>query len=832
VDTFQAKRDKAKAEAARRYRQRKIGDAEYKRKEADRKKRQRQKLKEDESTEHKLRQKELSRMRQARYRERKKNTVPETVEANGDTALPTTVKRQTRAEHDRKKEYWRERKRIQRGNLSSQKKRRIREYDRNRKRRVPEFVPFRSQTESEQPLTGSDKPSTSTSQSAVRQKAYRVKKKLPKSPGKFADVMHHIVRNATPRKRTALRNLGITTSPIKAKKRLDTVVSSLRDTMTSLNKKNDPQSRIAKRCLAMSLKRVRGPKSYKHVAGELGIGYKFLRKYTRNTAQCDTDGNEQSLDSLFSVKKRKDALDPVTLERVAEHYAAAAAFVPDTRSVSKKTMTAKKVLNESVNSVFEDFKKLNPDTQISQSTFAKLRPKHVQTTKCQKLYQSRCEYCSNAKLKIATINKLCEKNRAAQCKISDRDHLLDITMCPKHEDDKFHKKTCIQRRCDDCGVANLHEHLKPLVDTVKDTNVTWQYWTTKSFTLPGNKTSTRKVLETKSGNILELIEELEKDAGTLAHHMLVASWQQHCFECVSKNPPVGAVVMHLDFSENFSTFYQQEISSAHWMKNLITIHPLVAYYSCPDCEGATSPVMDVLVFISDDNTHDNHAVQEFVTQAVQFLVEERHVEISKIYEFTDGCASQYKSRGPFADISFGQEDFGVQRTRMYFGSCHGKGPSDGAGAVTKTAARMAVIRGEAIIINALTMHAHLKLKRTRGRTIKNICNHSRREFFLVQNINRTRPERDIKTTVKGTRDMHEVRAISPGVICTRDLACVCSCCLAGGEACENEAYVEQWSIKRLNLKHPQTLRRWEQGGNGIVIFSQLFIQTKVDVPKF
>lgn len=103
----------------------------------------------------------------------------------------------------------------------------------------------------------------------------------------------------------------------------------------------------------------------------------------------------------------------------------------------------------------------------------------------------------------------------------------------------------------------------------------------------------------------------------------------------------------------------------------------------------TKPVMDVLVFLSDDNLHDYHAVQQSISMAILFLKEKKDVTFSTIYEFTDGCSSQYISRGPFADISFGESDFGVQGDRSYLGSCHGKGPSDAAGGVTKTAARMA-----------------------------------------------------------------------------------------------------------------------------------------------
>ena len=124
--------------------------------------------------------------------------------------------------------------------------------------------------------------------------------------------------------------------------------------------------------------------------------------------------------------------------------------------------------------------------------------------------------------------------------------------------------------------------------------------------------------------------------------------------------------MHLDFSENYSPFYQQEISSAHWMKNLITVHSFVVFYKCPDCGDGAKPVSDVRVFLTDDTQHDHHAGQEFMTKALKFLKEERDVPFRKVYEYTDRCSAQYKSRGRFVDISFGEADFGIKRKIVFW----------------------------------------------------------------------------------------------------------------------------------------------------------------------
>ena len=81
-----------------------------------------------------------------------------------------------------------------------------------------------------------------------------------------------------------------------------------------------------------------------------------------------------------------------------------------------------------------------------------------------------------------------------------------------------------------------------------------------------------------------------------------------------------------------------------------------------------------LVFISDD---------KFTEVAINHL-RNIHLRLENSVQWTDGCASQYKSKGPFANISCALEDFGCTFEHNFFGSRHGKGPSDGESAVVNT----------------------------------------------------------------------------------------------------------------------------------------------------
>lgn len=75
------------------------------------------------------------------------------------------------------------------------------------------------------------------------------------------------------------------------------------------------------------------------------------------------------------------------------------------------------------------------------------------------------------------------------------------------------------------------------------------------------------------------------------------------------------------------------------------------------------------MFLSDDIVHDAPVVFKFETEAVEYL-NKKGVPCRKFIEFTDGCASQYRSKTPFRYICT-RHDTEVQR--CFFGADMAKG---------------------------------------------------------------------------------------------------------------------------------------------------------------
>ena len=195
-----------------------------------------------------------------------------------------------------------------------------------------------------------------------------------------------------------------------------------------------------------------------------------------------------------------------------------------------------------------------------------------------------------------------------------------------------------------------------------------------------------------------------------------------------------------------------------------------------------------LVFISSDLKHDYHAVHHFTGKAVSHLRDTRGLVIDHVLQWTDGCAAQYKSKGPFADIANAMNDHHTTIQRSFFGSRHGKGPSDGESAVVKGRASMAVKGERAVISSDKDMFEFCQSALTQ-KPEEDACpeNHFLRIFFWVgeDDIIRERAGRNVKT-LPGTRQFHCFRSFSNGGIKARHLTCKCDACITGTGQCSSQ----------------------------------------------
>ena len=223
------------------------------------------------------------------------------------------------------------------------------------------------------------------------------------------------------------------------------------------------------------------------------------------------------------------------------------------------------------------------------------------------------------------------------------------------------------------------------------------------------------------------------------------------------------------------------------------MHPIIIYYHDPD----TDQIMrESHVFISDDISHDHHMVNHFRNLSLETL--QGISEISKVIVFSDGCSSQYKSRGPLADLSLQK----LPSAHNFFGSEHGKSECDGETGVVSHAVHRAVVGRQVIINDAKEYVEWCKANLSHGSSGQRTFT---RRFFLVDDVNHQRTETNVKT-VAGVRKFHQVQNTDTKYkILHRDLSCYCAGCIQDGQ-CQNDDYVSSFSSKTIRLIIPRNQR--------------------------
>ena len=109
------------------------------------------------------------------------------------------------------------------------------------------------------------------------------------------------------------------------------------------------------------------------------------------------------------------------------------------------------------------------------------------------------------------------------------------------------------------------------------------------------------------------------------------------------------------------------VQAAHWHHEQVTVHPIVCYYGC-QFKGAQRQPQKALYSSATTVGITMTPSFKFTQLAVDHLRTVRGLEIKNIVQWTDGCGAQYKSKGPFADISCALSDFGCTFERNFFGS--------------------------------------------------------------------------------------------------------------------------------------------------------------------
>ena len=390
--------------------------------------------------------------------------------------------------------------------------------------------------------------------------------------------------------------------------------------------------------------------------------------------------------------------------------------------------------------------------------------------------------------------------------------LVEQTMCNK-EDDSYHRLSCVNRECEDCGLKNIKFMLAEEDTSQTAPDVKWERF--ENVVVGEDKRRLKIVTKiTKPGDMFSYFKSLLE---SFPGHEFRAKWQQEQMHRNIENLPLGEACCVHDYSENYCCRYQEEIQSLYFSQAQVSIHVTILHrHALKHIDGLESTeeqrelITEHLFVISPDIKHDHDSVHECRRYISDYL-KEIDYPVKVLHEWTDGCAAQYKSCHCMGDVSYSKLDFGFLTLRNYFETSHAKGPQDGAGSNLKHKADMAVIRRQVVIQNARDLYEYAKENLTEPSSTRyksQSVGLKRRIFIYVEQHRRNRKNRRFKQ-IKGSRQIHSIMATDESAgshLKTRLLSCYCEYCLDGDfGACENSDIVDGW--EEIHIETERITRR-------------------------
>ncbi|KYN21878.1 hypothetical protein ALC57_05740 [Trachymyrmex cornetzi] len=378
------------------------------------------------------------------------------------------------------------------------------------------------------------------------------------------------------------------------------------------------------------------------------------------------DANGILADTTLKAGK---ALSNSTVENVVDFYISDenSRIMPGKKDVvsvkneNGRSLVQKRLLLLDLKGLFCLYKERNQDFPIGFSKFALLRPKECILPGASGTHSvCVCIIHHNCKLLLDAIDiEKLTKNSENPIK-NYKDVLRQITC-------EHPSENCYLGDCDECpSIANVCRYLLQLLDENNVHHVQFSAWAGTD----------RSTLQTRIVPTAEFVEEFSTKFQLLKPHSFLSKQQSQFFSAKKANLEDGEVLVVLDFSENYKYVAQDASQGFHFNNSQCTVFPVVCYFK-EDFEIKHKS----FVFLSESTRHDTAAVYTVQKMLIPYL--KKNMDIKKIIYFSDGAKQHFKNKFQMTNLIHHEKDFGVRADWHVHATAHGKGASDGVGALFK-----------------------------------------------------------------------------------------------------------------------------------------------------
>ena len=286
----------------------------------------------------------------------------------------------------------------------------------------------------------------------------------------------------------------------------------------------------------------------------------------------------------------------------------------------------------------------------------------------------------------------------------------------------------------------------------------------------------------------------------LSIHLFNCQWQYDQIAKFKAKLPESTLMCSHDFAKNITCYNQREIQNAFYNHSLVTLHCSVCFHRC-ERKFCNQLVRHEVIHLTDVLSHTAASFKVFHRDSVKIIESATGLDFGLILNISDQAPSQYKNKNSFLFTS----EYHKPIIHVFLGSRHGKYYSDQAAGRFLQFLRREIASDRCHLKCAQDV-ASIAQKSYATPEVKNECQHFRISINVVQRIWKN-PERSVR--IEGTRDIHVIRNTGiPGLIDTRNIACLCLPCVSGNGSCENPEFFEEWEARSV-------ARRVSVGGRSV-----------------
>ena len=428
---------------------------------------------------------------------------------------------------------------------------------------------------------------------------------------------------------------------------------------------------------------------------------------------------------------------------------------------------------------------------LGETRMKDFRPDYIMLARDTPLSQCLCQGCENCEKIIKALIGIGLKGIPG-----NRFAAINCVMCEQrikqaNTEFSFAPIECITGECEKCSVESLYESIKEQNLQMFQSNaaMTWQWW----MPPPGKKVP--DIVHVK-GTVEQGVRYLVDSLKTLKGHVFRSNWNHNIFEYIKKHLKPGELAQIFDFSMNFRNIRQHEVQTAFWDCSQTSIHVIINIFPCPK-NGCSGNIILTTCQITDDLCHDSFVTRAAHNVTFEYLANE-HIPMDTVYQFSDNCGSQYKSRRPFVELARSP----LNIVRVYFGERHGKNMCDGFFGRLKAWMTYKIKTKNAQITNAYDFFVYCR-DNYKSATPAGVCDHNPVKFqYLTPQDIRRHQDIDLQRSIPGTRSIFSVKNTDdPLVLKFRNVACLCpSCVYETGERCLNYQHTDAWRPVTLEPK--------------------------------